>query len=114
MIRRPPRSTLFPYTTLFRSLRKPADGGSERGLFFVTARGWDPLTKKPIKAAKDSRFILVTDIGILTKKNADGTHDVFLMSIKEGMHLSNLVVELLGKNGIPIQSATTDANVHCP
>src|SRR2546422_10956142 len=25
MIRRPPRSTLFPYTTLFRSLIKPAD-----------------------------------------------------------------------------------------
>src|SRR2546422_4777749 len=24
MIRRPPRSTLFPYTTLFRSLSKPA------------------------------------------------------------------------------------------
>src|SRR2546422_5894552 len=24
MIRRPPRSTLFPYTTLFRSLRPPA------------------------------------------------------------------------------------------
>src|SRR5258707_8668941 len=27
MIRRPPRSTLFPYTTLFRSLEKPAGGG---------------------------------------------------------------------------------------
>src|SRR3712207_7438323 len=26
MIRRPPRSTLFPYTTLFRSLRMPEDG----------------------------------------------------------------------------------------
>src|SRR5204863_9273657 len=25
MIRRPPRSTLFPYTTLFRSRREPAD-----------------------------------------------------------------------------------------
>src|SRR5256885_10433281 len=25
MIRRPPRSTLFPYTTLFRSLRNPAE-----------------------------------------------------------------------------------------
>src|SRR5258708_15618283 len=24
MIRRPPRSTLFPYTTLFRSIRSPA------------------------------------------------------------------------------------------
>src|SRR3989475_13057659 len=27
MIRRPPRSTLFPYTTLFRSARPPSDGG---------------------------------------------------------------------------------------
>src|SRR5256885_7821782 len=26
MIRRPPRSTLFPYTTLFRSLPVPLDG----------------------------------------------------------------------------------------
>src|SRR5260370_17811184 len=26
MIRRPPRSTLFPYTTLFRSLDEPAGG----------------------------------------------------------------------------------------
>src|SRR2546425_8376152 len=27
MIRRPPRSTLFPYTTLFRSLRSPTSAG---------------------------------------------------------------------------------------
>src|SRR5438034_6797762 len=32
MIRRPPRSTLFPYTTLFRSCgRRPARGGGDRG-----------------------------------------------------------------------------------
>src|SRR5689334_25082234 len=31
MIRRPPRSTLFPYTTLFRSLALRADGGPVRG-----------------------------------------------------------------------------------
>src|SRR2546426_9275860 len=28
MIRRPPRSTLFPYTTLFRSAARPADAGA--------------------------------------------------------------------------------------
>src|SRR2546430_9200533 len=28
MIRRPPRSTLFPYTTLFRSLVQIGDGGA--------------------------------------------------------------------------------------
>src|SRR2546429_3301452 len=27
MIRRPPRSTLFPYTTLFRSIEKPGPNG---------------------------------------------------------------------------------------
>src|SRR3982751_4975218 len=32
MIRRPPRSTLFPYTTLFRSLRSRAHGRRGSGL----------------------------------------------------------------------------------
>src|SRR3712207_7091991 len=32
MIRRPPRSTLFPYTTLFRSF----------GIAFLFQTGWDP------------------------------------------------------------------------
>src|SRR2546422_8496804 len=30
MIRRPPRSTLFPYTTLFRSSPRPRPGSPER------------------------------------------------------------------------------------
>src|SRR3712207_7204465 len=30
MIRRPPRSTLFPYTTLFRSRRRTAPGAAAR------------------------------------------------------------------------------------
>src|SRR5256885_4920021 len=30
MIRRPPRSTLFPYTTLFRSRSEPGGGGGIR------------------------------------------------------------------------------------
>src|SRR5438105_10812321 len=31
MIRRPPRSTLFPYTTLFRSRTKRKHGGEQQG-----------------------------------------------------------------------------------
>src|SRR2546422_1128756 len=39
MIRRPPRSTLFPYTTLFRSdARGPAPRRSDRGTVLRTAR----------------------------------------------------------------------------
>jgi hypothetical protein len=94
-------------------LRKPADGGSERGLFFLTARGWDPAKKKPIDSVSDSRFLLVTDIGILTKKNTDGSSDVFLVSIKNGQPVNGATVDILGKNGVPIQTATTGADGHC-
>src|SRR5258708_32014970 len=31
MIRRPPRSTLFPYTTLFRSVRRNTGGTDQKG-----------------------------------------------------------------------------------
>src|SRR2546430_17466628 len=37
MIRRPPRSTLFPYTTLFRSQLAGADAGAHLGLPRVAA-----------------------------------------------------------------------------
>src|SRR2546430_7671211 len=36
MIRRPPRSTLFPYTTLFRSYRAKSAGGGGYALFDAT------------------------------------------------------------------------------
>src|SRR6266404_4560799 len=35
MIRRPPRSTLFPYTTLFRSPRRPRPGAPPTGALTV-------------------------------------------------------------------------------
>src|SRR2546423_3020613 len=41
MIRRPPRSTLFPYTTLFRSLR----AGDRRGVQTVAARARDAAVR---------------------------------------------------------------------
>src|SRR5438094_4777581 len=37
MIRRPPRSTLFPYTTLFRSEREPS-AGERAGVIIVAAK----------------------------------------------------------------------------
>ncbi len=88
-------------------LQKPSDGGSERGLFFLKARGWDPAGKKYIKSATASRFILVSDLGLLVKKNADHTSDVFVASIKTGEPVAGVTVELLGRNGIAVQSAKT-------
>src|SRR3712207_7624001 len=46
MIRRPPRSTLFPYTTLFRSLE-------------VASSGINRIEREGISYIHESRFVLV-------------------------------------------------------
>src|SRR3712207_9092943 len=43
MIRRPPRSTLFPYTTLFRSVRDLSGGGSLRVTSTVRDQAYQDL-----------------------------------------------------------------------
>src|SRR3712207_7937970 len=43
MIRRPPRSTLFPYTTLFRS--RLFVGTPDRGMRYVFANSADQITR---------------------------------------------------------------------
>src|SRR3712207_8698908 len=47
MIRRPPRSTLFPYTTLFRSIRMPEIDGIE-------------ATRRTLQASPASRVLVLT------------------------------------------------------
>src|SRR2546430_13460100 len=42
MIRRPPRSTLFPYTTLFRSRRPPTAGSRPGPSCAESPRPWCP------------------------------------------------------------------------
>ena len=56
----------------------------------------------------DRRLILVTDLGLLIKDNADGTHDVFVQSIKTGEPVAGALVDVLGKNGISVVSVKTD------
>src|SRR2546427_6120970 len=43
MIRRPPRSTLFPYTTLFRSSITPAPGSTVSNLTLITVVFSEPV-----------------------------------------------------------------------
>lgn len=97
-------------------LRVPADGGSERGLFLLRARAWDPEKKKPVKNVGDRRFVLVTDIGMLVKKSADGSSDVFVVSIKSGDPLAGVQIEVLAKNGVPLATGTSgkDGRVTLP
>src|SRR2546422_7104734 len=47
MIRRPPRSTLFPYTTLFRSRRCPRAVADDRALLREARAGGQGVAKEP-------------------------------------------------------------------
>src|SRR3712207_7855387 len=63
MIRRPPRSTLFPYTTLFRSLRGALRGGGRDArdhrdadlLLVVPAEHPGPASPRPVNGTPDGR-----------------------------------------------------------
>lgn len=81
------------------------------GLFLLKAQGWNPETKTTTDT-HNSRLILITDMDMLVKNNADGSHDVFVQSITNGTPIIDAKVEVLGKNGLPIVTQTTDVNGH--
>src|SRR5687767_15273104 len=54
MIRRPPRSTLFPYTTLFRSYQWDGDGGGELPLRHSDGRHHGPFFRAGTRTGNSS------------------------------------------------------------
>jgi alpha-2-macroglobulin len=58
----------------------------------------------------DKRLILVTDLGLIAKKELDGTQVVYVQSIHTGLPVAGALVEVIAKNGAVIFSQTTDVN----
>lgn len=54
------------------------------------------------------RFVMVTDLGLLAKTNADMSRDIFVMSLKTQKPVSGASVEILARNGSSLGKATTD------
>src|SRR3712207_8883334 len=73
MIRRPPRSTLFPYTTLFRSFGDEVD----------SIRSFNTESQRSIEKSKSIEIFPAKEM-ILTKENIDMGYN----SIKEDLQRS--------------------------
>ncbi len=58
----------------------------------------------------DKGLILVTDLGLIAKKELDGTQVVYEQSILAGMPIAGAVVEVITKNGAVIFSQGTGVN----
>ncbi|KTD17226.1 alpha-2-macroglobulin family protein [Legionella jordanis] len=89
-------------------LSASANPSGPQGLFLLQANGWDVTTNSPLDV-KASRLVLITDLGLVVKDNRDGSHDVFVQSITEGVPVPNVNVSVLGKNGLPLLTYATDA-----
>src|SRR5256885_3323268 len=78
MIRRPPRSTLFPYTTLFRSCRQPLDAvtqlcegdDAEEDLVLVDLRKPDRKSTR----LNSSHLVISYAVFCLKKKKKNDSH----------------------------------------
>src|SRR5258707_5883861 len=90
MIRRPPRSTLFPYTTLFRSHASRdasfgADGGGPYGARLVAFGQDDALVQAPREVDRKSTR--------LNSSHANISYAVFCLKKKKNYKSRNHVIE---------------------
>ncbi len=76
---------------------------NQDSIFFISIDGY----LNHSKVASDSRFIMLTDIGLIRKKNDDGSSHVYAVSLETGKPLSRVRIEVLGKNGIAIYTGFT-------
>jgi alpha-2-macroglobulin len=104
-----PRQANYSSLDLSRYLPKAS---GRFGLFFVDVKAYDPKRQREIYGANDKRLILVTDLGIVVKRNSDASHDLFVQSIADGNPVAGAAVELLGKNGLALFTGITDNNGH--
>src|SRR3712207_7385046 len=101
MIRRPPRSTLFPYTTLFRSLlhRVMEEERFELGLDVVLAPGhgppfsrmFSPIDPPPSAPRSDRKSTR------LNSSHANISYAVFCLKKKVRAHLHLLAYRVVGR-----------------
>ncbi len=91
---------------------------ANRGVFLLNlyAQNDDAIEGEDPYDYITSRFILVTDLGIINKKSLDGSYDLFVQSINSGLPVAGAKVSILGANGIEITSSITDntGHVHFP
>ncbi len=57
---------------------------------------------------EERRLVLVTDLGLVVKKSADGSRDVFVQSLFNGLPVAGATVDVVARNGSTLFSQVTD------
>lgn len=82
---------------------------------FVAASGKDGLSASELTdqdlsegESKAQRLIVLSDLGVVAKKSLDETREVFVQEIRSGSPAEGVTVDVIGVNGVSVQSAVTD------
>lgn len=97
-----------------------SSGADRRGIFLLRVQAWDTQQNRPLEyrgehwneargKLSDARLIVVTDLGLIVKRSIDGSQDVYVQSIATGEPLAGVEVDIIGRNGLPVLTETTDA-----
>ncbi|OCG58813.1 alpha-2-macroglobulin family protein [Gilliamella sp. Nev3-1] len=105
-----PEEIKYTNVDLTRYLTANTNGNKNRGVFLLRLYGKDKKDAKYKFIA--SRFIVVTDLGIIAKKSLDQSNDLFIQSISSGKPINGAKVSVLGMNGVTITSKMTDSDGH--
>lgn len=101
-----------------------ASGNDRRGIFLLRVQAWDTANDRPLEPTgdnwnnarngtlNDARLVVVTDLGLVVKRAVDGSQDVFVQSIADGSAVAGASVDIIGRNGLPVLTQTTDAEGH--
>ncbi|MGW8394442.1 alpha-2-macroglobulin family protein [Pseudoduganella sp. HUAS MS19] len=111
------------------------DGGERRGIFLVKVNGYDPSREDEGQPAgpqydqeagegegmgeeqysgdagalSDSRLVMLTDLGLVSKRALDGSQQVYVQSIGSGTPVAGATVEVWSRNGLVLHTQATDA-----
>ncbi|WP_028104574.1 alpha-2-macroglobulin family protein [Pseudoduganella violaceinigra] len=111
------------------------EGSERRGIFLVKIQGYDPASDAAAAppspqqgggegegegegqeqysgdagALADSRLIMLTDLGLVSKRAVDGAQQVYVQSISSGAPVAGATVEVWGRNGLILHTQASDA-----
>lgn len=66
--------------------------------------GWAPVSG----AGQVRRLVMATDLGMLAKRGADGSRDVYVMSLGGGVPVAGVELRVVALNGVVLESVRTD------
>ncbi|MGQ0502729.1 MAG: alpha-2-macroglobulin [Panacagrimonas sp.] len=113
------------YTALDLAPYLKDEASDRRGIFLLRLQAWDADHNRAVGTPQtnewggtfdapvtDKRLIVVTDLGLLVKRNLDGSQELFVQSIHSGRPVEGVQLEVIGRNGLPVLERTTDADGH--